>query len=49
MSLHYLRPVRLGPARATAQRHGPVAEVMVTDEGRESALAVAATTRLFEP
>lgn len=49
MSLRYLRPVRVGPAVATATVHGPVGEVTVTDGGRDDAFAVSATTRSFEP
>lgn len=35
LSLHYLRPVRVGPAVATAEPHGHVVEVAVRDHGRD--------------
>jgi len=47
MTIHYVRPVRVGPALAVATRQGAVSEVVVTDEGRDGALAVKATTRSF--
>ncbi|HET6948911.1 MAG TPA: hotdog domain-containing protein [Acidimicrobiales bacterium] len=47
MALRFLRPVRVGPAVATAAVHGPLAEVTVRDEGRDGAVAVAATARPF--
>jgi hypothetical protein len=47
LALCFLRPVRVGPAVGTATVHGDVAEVAVTDQGRDGDLAVAATARLF--
>jgi acyl-coenzyme A thioesterase PaaI-like protein len=47
MALRYLRPVRVGPAVATAAVYGPVGEVTVTD-GPDGALSVSATTRSFD-
>lgn len=47
MGLHYLRPVRVGPAVATAVPHAGVAEVTVVDRGRDDAVAIVATTRYF--
>ena len=49
MALHYLRPVRRGPAVATADVTGSVGTVEVRDAGGEHRLAVHATTRLFVP
>jgi acyl-coenzyme A thioesterase PaaI-like protein len=48
LALRYLRPVRVGPAVATAWAHGPVADVEVHDAGRDDVLAVIATAHLFE-
>lgn len=47
MALRYLRPVRVGPAVATAEADGSLVEVVVRDEGRDGAHAVAATARVF--
>jgi acyl-coenzyme A thioesterase PaaI-like protein len=47
LALRYLRPVRIGPAVATADVHGSLAEVTVRDAGRDDALALAATARVF--
>ena len=47
LALRYLKPVRIGPAVATAQAHGKVAKVSVRDDGRSGALAVSATARPF--
>ncbi|WP_426573984.1 PaaI family thioesterase [Aquihabitans sp. McL0605] len=47
MTLRYLRSVRVGPAIATAQVVGDLAEVEITDGGRDEVLAVLATTRCF--
>jgi len=44
--LRYLRPARIGPAVATAERHGDLATVEVRDEGNEDRLAVVGTARL---
>ena len=47
LAMRYLRPVRVGPAVATAVVHGSLAEVTVHDEGRDDVVAVAATARVF--
>lgn len=47
MALCYLRPVRVGPAVATASVHGDVADVTVADGGRDHAAAVSVTARAF--
>ncbi len=47
MTLRYLRPVRLGPAAATAVVSGGLAEVTVVDHGRGDSPAMLATTRSF--
>lgn len=47
LALRYLRPVRVGPAVATAVAHGSLADVTVVDHGRDDALAIAATARPF--
>jgi acyl-coenzyme A thioesterase PaaI-like protein len=47
LTLRYLRPVRVGPARATASSHGDLADVEVVDAGRDEVLSVLATTRTF--
>jgi acyl-coenzyme A thioesterase PaaI-like protein len=51
MAMHYLRPIRRGPAVATADLIGaadsPVCTVEVRDAGGEHRLAVHAVTRLF--
>ena len=49
MAMHYLRPVRRGPAVATADVTGSVGVVDVRDAGGEHRLAVHAITRLFPP
>lgn len=46
-TMHYLRPVRVGPATARAVVRGDVARVEVTDAGADDRLAVAATVRSF--
>lgn len=48
MAMHYLRPVRRGPAVATAEVTGAVGVVEVRDAGGEHRLAVHAVTRLFQ-
>jgi hypothetical protein len=45
MALRYLRPVRTGPAVATAEVRAGLGRVEVRDEGDDRA-AVAATTRV---
>jgi acyl-coenzyme A thioesterase PaaI-like protein len=47
MTLRYLRAVRIGPGVATATIRGDVADVAVTDGGRDGVLSVLATTRSF--
>ncbi len=47
LALHYLRPVRTGPAVAVADVHAGLGRVLVHDAGRADALAVTATTRTF--
>lgn len=47
LALRYLRPVRVGPAVAKAEVHGSLAEITVRDAGRDDALAIAATARVF--
>lgn len=48
MSLHFMSPVRVGPAVAVAaQPGGSLAQVTVRDEGRGNTLAVVVTTREF--
>jgi acyl-coenzyme A thioesterase PaaI-like protein len=49
LAMHYLRPVRLGPAVATAEAGAVLARVRVHDAGAENRLAVAATVRAFAP
>lgn len=44
MALRYLRPVRVGPAVATARAHGSLVRVEVRDAGADDRLAVVATT-----
>jgi acyl-coenzyme A thioesterase PaaI-like protein len=48
MAMHYLRPVRIGPAVATATVRAGVARVEVRDAGADDRLAVVATTRTFD-
>ena len=48
LALRFLRPVRVGPAVATAEAHGSLVEVSVRDEGRDGAHAIAATARVFD-
>jgi acyl-coenzyme A thioesterase PaaI-like protein len=47
LGLRYLRPVRTGPAVATARLRDGLALVEVFDEGNEHRLAVTATARVF--
>jgi acyl-coenzyme A thioesterase PaaI-like protein len=49
LTMRYLRPVRLGPAIATAIASNGVGEISVVDHGRDDALSVLATTRSFPP
>jgi acyl-coenzyme A thioesterase PaaI-like protein len=46
LSLHYLRPVRTGPARATAELHGDFGKAQLVDQGQDDRLAVLATARV---
>jgi acyl-coenzyme A thioesterase PaaI-like protein len=47
LAMHYLQPVRVGPAVATAEVRAGLGRVEVRDAGREDRLAVVATTRTF--
>jgi acyl-coenzyme A thioesterase PaaI-like protein len=47
MALRYLRPVRIGPAIASAEAHRGLGRVEVRDAGADDRLAVVATTRTF--
>lgn len=47
LAVRYLRPVRTGPAVATAEVRSGLGRVEVRDAGRDNALAVTATTRTF--
>jgi acyl-coenzyme A thioesterase PaaI-like protein len=49
LQMHYLRPVRLGPAVATAQVRADLATVEVRDAGREDLLSVHAVTTVHQP
>lgn len=49
ITLRYLRPVRVGPAVATATAHGGMTTVEVRDAGADGRLAVRAVTRTFSP
>jgi len=46
--LRYLRPVRVGPAVASARIGSGLGEIEVRDAGNENRLSVLATTRFFE-
>ena len=48
LGVRYLRPVRVGPARATARVDGDLARIEITDEGAGHRTAVLATARLFQ-
>jgi len=48
LSLRYLRPVRVGPAAATAEVRSGLGQIEVRDAGNESRLSVLATARFFE-
>lgn len=48
LSMRYLRPVRVGPAVATAQVRGALGSVEVRDAGSDNRLGVLAVTRAFE-
>jgi acyl-coenzyme A thioesterase PaaI-like protein len=47
LSLRYVRPVRIGPAVATATMSGSIGHVEVRDAGQDDRLAVTAVTRAF--
>jgi len=49
LDLHYLQPVRVGPAVARADVRNGVGRVEVRDAGADDRLAVVATTRTFGP
>ncbi len=46
--LRYLRPVRIGPAVASARIGSGLGEIEVRDAGNENRLSVLATARFFE-
>ena len=46
--LRYLRPIRIGPAVASARIGSGLGEIEVRDAGNENRLSVLATTRFFE-
>ena len=48
LSLRYLRPVRVGPAVATARIRSRLGQVEVRDAGNENRLSVVATVRIFD-
>ncbi len=48
LSLRYLRPVRVGPAVATARNTSGLGQVEVRDAGAEDRLSVLATARFFD-
>ena len=48
LSLRYLRPVRVGPAVATAQTRSGLGQIEVRDAGNENRLSVLATARFFD-
>jgi acyl-coenzyme A thioesterase PaaI-like protein len=47
LSMRYVRPVRVGPARAEAEEQGGLSRIVVRDTGRDDLLAVVATARTF--
>ena len=47
--LRYLRPVRIGPAVASARTGSGLGEIEVRDAGNGNRLSVLATTRFFDP
>jgi acyl-coenzyme A thioesterase PaaI-like protein len=49
LAMRYLRPVRVGPAVATAEVVEGLGRVEVRDGGMDDRLAVVATTRMFAP
>jgi len=48
LSLRYLRPVRVGPAVATAQTRYGLGQIEIRDGGNENRLSVLAMARFFE-
>jgi hypothetical protein len=48
LSLRYLRPVRVGPAVASARIESGLGQIEVRDAGFEDRLSVLATARLFD-
>ncbi len=48
LSLRYLRPVRMGPAVATAEVRSGLGQIEVRDAGNENRLSVLATARFFD-
>ena len=48
LSLRYLRPVRVGPAVATAHARSGLGQIEVRDAGSDDRLSVLATARYFD-
>jgi acyl-coenzyme A thioesterase PaaI-like protein len=48
LSMRYLRPVRVGPAVATAHARSGLGQIEVRDAGNDNRLAVLATARFFD-
>jgi acyl-coenzyme A thioesterase PaaI-like protein len=48
LALRYVRPCRVGPAVAVAERHGSLGTVETRDEGSSGRLAVVGSARAFE-
>ena len=48
LNLRYLRPVRIGPAVATARTRSGLGQVEVRDAGCDDRLSVLATVRYFD-
>lgn len=46
LTLRYLRPFSVGPARSTAELHGDLAHVEITDAGRDAGIGALATLRM---
>ncbi len=48
LGLRYLRPIRVGPAVATAQTRSGLSQIEVRDAGNDNRLSVLATARYFD-
>jgi acyl-coenzyme A thioesterase PaaI-like protein len=48
LSLRYLRPIRVGPAVASAQARSGLGQIEVRDAGNDNRLSVLATARYFD-